>query len=303
MEKKINIAELLKDCPKGMELDCTMWDSLYFDGIEDGLIYCYYELYGIRSVVMLYEDGCYTSHPNAKCVIFPKGKTTWEGFVPPCQFKDGDIVFIKSCFEYIAIYKETPSDDLYKYVAISCQETSRLLPCDLPLCHRPDIKIIRLATEEEKQKLFKAIKDNGYKWNAETKTLEKLIEPRFKAGSVIIRKKGVRERVHILNVDLEERGYLTSIKGCIIRFEDQDKFELVSDKFDITTLKHFDRVLVRDSNSQEWIISFFSHRNGLERYKYSCINGDGYEQCIPYRGNEHLCGKTDDCDKYYKTWE
>ena len=24
MEKKINIAELLKNCPKGMELDCTM---------------------------------------------------------------------------------------------------------------------------------------------------------------------------------------------------------------------------------------------------------------------------------------
>ena len=25
MKDKINIAELLKDCPKGMELDCTMF--------------------------------------------------------------------------------------------------------------------------------------------------------------------------------------------------------------------------------------------------------------------------------------
>ena len=40
-----------------------------------------------------------------------------------------------------------------------------------------DIDSIKPATEEEKQKLFKAIKDNGYKWNSETKTLEKLIEP------------------------------------------------------------------------------------------------------------------------------
>ena len=40
-----------------------------------------------------------------------------------------------------------------------------------------DIDSTKPATEEEKQKLFKAIKDNGYKWNSETKTLEKLIEP------------------------------------------------------------------------------------------------------------------------------
>lgn len=43
-----------------------------------------------------------------------------------------------------------------------------------------DIDSTKPATEEEKQKLFKAIKDNGYKWNPETKTLEKLIEPKFK---------------------------------------------------------------------------------------------------------------------------
>ena len=32
-----------------------------------------------------------------------------------------------------------------------------------------------LATEEEKQKLFQAIMDNGYAWNSETRTLDKLI--------------------------------------------------------------------------------------------------------------------------------
>jgi hypothetical protein len=40
-----------------------------------------------------------------------------------------------------------------------------------------DIDSTKPATEDEKQKLFRAIKDNGYKWNSETKTLEKLIEP------------------------------------------------------------------------------------------------------------------------------
>lgn len=32
--EKINIANLLKDCPKGMELDCTMYENVEFDYIE-----------------------------------------------------------------------------------------------------------------------------------------------------------------------------------------------------------------------------------------------------------------------------
>ena len=33
MENKINIAELLKDCPRGMELDCTVYDNIIFDSV------------------------------------------------------------------------------------------------------------------------------------------------------------------------------------------------------------------------------------------------------------------------------
>ena len=33
--EKINIAELLKDFPKGMELDCMIYDNIVFDGIQD----------------------------------------------------------------------------------------------------------------------------------------------------------------------------------------------------------------------------------------------------------------------------
>lgn len=34
MKKKINIAELLKNCPKGMVLDCTMLDHVVFEKID-----------------------------------------------------------------------------------------------------------------------------------------------------------------------------------------------------------------------------------------------------------------------------
>ena len=33
--EKINVAELLKDCPRGMELECLMFEGLEFDSIVD----------------------------------------------------------------------------------------------------------------------------------------------------------------------------------------------------------------------------------------------------------------------------
>lgn len=94
MENKINLVELLKDCPKGMELDCTMFGNAYFDGIVNN------ELLPIRCFIKhpdggyhffeFTKHGCWLDMPSAKCIIFPKGKTTWEGFVPPYKFKNED---------------------------------------------------------------------------------------------------------------------------------------------------------------------------------------------------------------------
>ena len=89
--KKINVAELLKDCPKGMELDCILLDgSVVFEDISEDDEYPI----GIRlkngDYTNLTKYGQYLNLEEAKCVIFPKGKTTWEGFVPPCKFKVGD---------------------------------------------------------------------------------------------------------------------------------------------------------------------------------------------------------------------
>ena len=34
MNEKINIAELLKDCPTGMKLDCTMYENVTFNRLQ-----------------------------------------------------------------------------------------------------------------------------------------------------------------------------------------------------------------------------------------------------------------------------
>lgn len=203
MKDKINVAELLKDCLKGMELDCTMYDNLYFNQIydDDGCRYkigCYTIVDEIRTAVNFTEFGTFTTHANSKCVIFPKGKTTWEGFVPPVEFKDGDIVF--SGASLISIFKgikEGYVGSLHSYVSVG-DNVGFNIDKD---CWTLDN--IRLATEEEKAKLFQAIKDNGYKWNPETKTLEKLIEPKFHEGDWVVTDYGKVNQVITVSEDGE----------------------------------------------------------------------------------------------------
>lgn len=54
--------------------------------------------------------------------------------------------------------------------------------------------------------------------------------------------------------------------------------------------KPFDKVLVRDcSKEDDWQISFFSH---IRNDWFITNNGHMYKECIPYKGNEHLLGTT-----------
>ena len=248
MENKINIAELLKDCPLGMELYSPLCGKCRFIKIYNGLGFDV--INDTNDVFNFSYDGRYTL--NGECCIFPsKENRNWSTFQRP--FKDGDIVYIKTKYhnhnEFIIIFKEIKNDHIHKHVCFAYQILST---SKAAVCHIVDAEIMRLATEEEKQKLFDAIKANGYHWNDETKTLEKLIIP---------------------------------------------------NKFDITTLKPFDKVLVRDTDTRVWVISFYGFGDEFSTYKYSCTDDHRYMQCIPYEGNEHLLGTADDCDEFYKTWE
>ena len=313
-ENKINIAELLKDCPQGMELDCTMYDNLYFNQVYDDSdclykIGCYTIVDEIRTTVNFTEFGTFNTHANSKCVIFPKGKTTWEGFVPPCKFKDGDIIS-SSRFNTICIFKGEGSikgtvdfycgiDNSDKYFFIKNIEDQDE--------HFGDINRYNFATEEEKAKLFQTIKDNGYKWNKETKTLEKLVEPRFKVGDRIRNNQVDLGNIYII-IEVRESSYAVNKNNehnnYNIDFVLQDDWELVQNKFDITTLKPFDKVLVRCSSLEKWHIQFFEKYNteSSTKYPFICLCNNKYCQCIPYEGNEHLLDTSNNCDEFYKTW-
>lgn len=67
--EKINIAGLLKDCPIGMELNCTIWDNVTFIGIED-IGYINILIKTPCGQIKLSKEGCLTHNCNgAKCVI------------------------------------------------------------------------------------------------------------------------------------------------------------------------------------------------------------------------------------------
>lgn len=450
MKKKINIAELLKDCPKGMELYSPLFGDCKFVKVHDYEAEIIVELETGATVSFL-TDGRYYDYPNAECILFPKGKTTWEGFTPPCQLKDGDILSNGIC---ICLYNGNESDKYYGfYVGVG--------HIDYPnyFINHPQNSYFtkensRFATEEEKQKLFQAIKDNGYEWNAETKTLEKL--PKFKIekgkwyvctkdlldnyankafckddtylstqdgslipsnsnvpfevvcastyfrdwtindakdGDVLATSKGAfiyngnkgggscpgsycgintlgrfqtgiehhwtgkevypatKEQSDFLFQKIKEAGYrwnaetktleklpkfkvgdkikykngknidgveqgvvlsitddtydveVTNDMGIFVPITDQDNWKLVPNKFDITTLKPLkSEVLVRDWAVGTWKPSFWGKYIEGSNYSYLTTNGS-WKQCIPYKGNEHLLGTTDDCNEFYKTWE
>lgn len=296
MENKINLVEILKDCPKGMELDCTIFNSVTFGGIDSGSSYPIEIKIGDKNTVTesLTEFGEWNANENSKCVIFPKGQTTWEGFVPPIEFKEGDIIYtlLESDLKFISIFKKASETLIYTYVALG----STLYRGSMSgLCKKNDIKLQRLATEEEKAELFKAIKENGYKWNAEKKTLEELIEPIFKMGDTVKNKDN--RTIVIVRVTDEYYTYIDQ-KGekGILYIRAQNDWKLVLDNL----IPFESKVLVRSADGDLWkpaIYGFFSYKGMY------VVGGIFWTQYIPYEGNEHLLGTKNDCDEFYKTWK
>lgn len=303
MENKINLVEMLKNCPKGMELDCIICNGVKFIELDRNPNFPIVVRASNDYEFTLTKYGQVHNIDDAKCAIFPRGKTTWEGFVPPCKFKAGDVLYVDCAdkesdgdvYKYIFILKEI--DSLNNYFSYCHLSINGFLPSSQYLF---DKYTPRLATEEEKEKLFDAIKANGYKWNAETKTLEKLIEPKFKVGDRI-KSKGLNLGIVTITKVCEDHYELDD--GCTLKLNGQNYYELAPDKFDINTLIPFEsRVLIRDHKSQKWYPAIWGVYDPETCFPYKLI-GCISNCCIPYEGNEHLINTDNDCNEYYKTWK
>ena len=100
MNNKINIAEILKDCPKGTKLYTPLFGEVTFDSIDIDEKYpiVVYKLDGMKT--SFNEEGHYTEYPNSECVLFPSSEMRdWTKF-----FKRGDVVY-RSSTNTLAIFE------------------------------------------------------------------------------------------------------------------------------------------------------------------------------------------------------
>ena len=104
------------------------------------------------------------------------------------------------------------------------------------------------------------------------------------------------------DVFYKKSPYLFFDEGGIIKhlsdkryFEDHSGAEISADDFLGLNLepdfKPFDKVLVRDFDSEEWRVDFFDRISKDKPYRYQCLMSF-WHQCVPYEGNEHLLGIT-----------
>lgn len=110
-------------------------------------------------------------------------------------------------------------------------------------------------------------------------------------------------------VIFDEYGRYFNDSECLIlpskENRDWNTFKVDKPKFDPKTLKPFDKVLVRDDFSDQWIPKFYSYYNTTNDL-YPIITTDGglFIYGIPYNEEtKHLVGTTEETPEYYKYWE
>ena len=149
------------------------------------------------------------------------------------------------------------------------------------------------------------INANIIKTHPDYQELELPVEPKFKVGDTISTGK-----VHttILQLDMDKQGYRCSDEWFVY-FKNQDLWHLVpKPHYDIANFQPFDKVLVRCSNDEEWMIEFYCkydtlvHTSPHRDYPFMGI-GDSYSQCIPFNDDtKHLLWTTDMPSEEYINW-
>lgn len=289
----INIAQILSECPKNTKLYSPIFGDCTLVEVGTSMITVLCCVSAIRYT--FYSDGTYVK--NGECMLFPsKEQRNWHKFQIP--FKDGDVI---SNGKFVAIFYNFISDHLYYHCWYNKKTEDSKFKVDFGIGYGYEY---RYATDEERQKLFEVIREKGYRWNSHARKIEKLITPKFKKGDKVRVKNGVSEARVIEGVF---DTFYTLVSIGKIDFTDQDNWELVPNKFDINTLIPFEsKVLVRHSKDNKWTGSFFSFVDrDLQShcYKFVTTADKSYPMMIPYKGNEYLLGKTEDCKDFYKTWE
>lgn len=317
MEEKINKAAILKDKPKGTKLYTILSDSECFldEASEDSI---YIDIDNRERFWCLSAYGSTHSFPNGCVLLFPsKEMRDWSKFA----WKKGDVLINSSGFQ--CIFKEWASDDYTKFNG--CYSNSRdgyedVSNAETAKFDKLDNNIAYGYVREIERKL-------GGILNLETLDIEKA-QPEFKDGDIVALV--VRKCTHIaifqsrqeayigfhavlcqndellleepfredvgdielrLVTDSEKQQLFAALEKEGKRW-DAEKKQIVDLKPKIE-LKPFDKVLVRNDKEDQWSANIFSYQ---VRDMYHCLGECYWRYCIPYEGNEHLLGTTNNVE-------
>lgn len=113
MENKINIADILKDCPKGMKMYSPIYGKVELWKVNSNSVYSIMTATSIdRAGSFTSEGRLYEKYPSAECLLFPSSEMRdWTKF-----FKRGDVV--RSIDDGAqAVFKGWESDDYTSFYA------------------------------------------------------------------------------------------------------------------------------------------------------------------------------------------
>lgn len=149
MENKINIAEILKDCPKGMELYSPIYGKVELWKVNSNSVYSIQTATSIdRAGTFTSEGLLYEKYPSAECLLFPSSEMRdWTKF-----FKRGDIV-IKKWGGMAAVFDGWVNDTYTEF------NTTVNLYCDNNTGEEEvcTTLLFRKATEEERKQFIKKV--------------------------------------------------------------------------------------------------------------------------------------------------
>lgn len=318
---KVSVAEILKDKPVNTKLYSPLFGDVYFSHVEDSIINVEHH----AGVSKFFNSGRYYNFDESEPLLFPSMEMRdWEKF----SWKRGDVLVnsrgLKILFDrwannnYTSFYAKT----------INLVEDGFL-----------DTNLHTLASEKEAKSFIKCIEEKlGGKLNRETLQVEK--QPEFKDGDIAFADYGNRQGVFIVSdktdlyegyssfISLDLRGLTLSMgyrtcffkkNLCELRLateeEKQQLFDalakegkrwdaenkMVVDLKPKVEFKPFDKVLVRNTDTEEWFPGFFEKFDSTWNYPYHIMNRRSmtdfaFKQCIPYEGNEHLLGTTKDVE-------
>lgn len=236
MENKINIAEILRDMPKGTKLYSPLFGKCELGEISNDNKYpilIIVQKAAGRVVETLMKDGSYfEGFEDTDTMIFPSVEMrSWDKF-----FKRGDVVFNESS-GLVAVFDGWVNDGYAEFNTTINLITKGDFWGEEEVC---DTECFSKVTDEERAEFIAAAeKHYGGKYNPETLQVEpvKVVEPK-----------------------------------C--------------------SFKPFDKVLVRCNEDSVWRCELFSHYNTFNKQcPYVCLSSV-YKYCIPYEGNQHLLGTT-----------